>query len=129
MAFTLSSPWTQLTRTIERARQLAANAFGNAQLYFERYLQEASHIEVQVIGDEAGHLIHLSERDCSIQRRNQKLVEESPAPKLTPKLRRRVANLALKLCKKIGYTNAGTVEFLLSQDQEIYFLEVNTRLQ
>ncbi len=119
----------ELIPIIERTRQVSASAFGSTKLYFERYLKHASHIEVQLIGDEHGNLVHLCERDCSVQRRNQKLIEETQAAKLTPKIRRKVSNLALKLGKKIGYTNAGTVEFLVSADGQIYFLEMNTRLQ
>ena len=104
----------ELIPLIERTRQVSASAFGSTRLYFERYLKDASHIEVQLIGDEHGNLVHLLERDCSVQRRNQKLIEETQATKLTPKLRRKVWNLALKLARKIGYTNAGTVEFLVS---------------
>lgn len=114
---------------IERTRQVAANAFGSPRLYFERYLKNASHIEVQLIGDEHGHLVHLFERDCSVQRRNQKLIEETQAAKLTPKLRQKICHMALKLGREIGYTSAGTVEFLVSADGQVYFLEMNTRLQ
>ena len=114
---------------MERARQVSANAFGSPRLYFERYLKNASHIEVQLMGDEHGNLVHLFERDCSVQRRNQKLIEETPASKLTLKLLRKVRQLALKLGHHIGYTNAGTVEFLVSGGGQIYFLEMNTRLQ
>ena len=114
---------------MERTRKVAASAFGSPRLYFERYLKNASHIEVQLMGDEHGNLVHLYERDCSVQRRNQKLIEETPASKLTPRLRRKVCQLALKLGNKIGYSNAGTVEFLVSGDGQIYFLEMNTRLQ
>ena len=119
----------ELLPLIERTRQMAEHAFGSPRLYFERYLKNASHIEVQLVGDEQGNLIHLYERDCSVQRRNQKLIEETHATKLTPKLRHRVCKLALKLGKRIGYTNAGTVEFLIAPDGEVYFLEMNTRLQ
>ncbi len=119
----------ELIPLIERTRQVASSAFGSPRLYFERYLKDASHIEVQLIGDEYGHLVHLFERDCSVQRRNQKLIEETPATKLTPRLRQRVGNLALKLGHRIGYTNTGTVEFLVSGDGQVYFLEMNTRLQ
>ncbi len=119
----------ELVPIIERTRKMASHAFGSSKLYFERYLKNASHIEVQLMGDEHGNLIHLFERDCSVQRRNQKLIEESPAVKLTPKLRKRLCNLAVKLGRKIGYTNAGTVEFLVSADGQVYFLEMNTRLQ
>ena len=114
---------------VERTRKVAASAFGSPRLYFERYLKNASHIEVQLMGDEHGNLVHLYERDCSVQRRNQKLIEETPASKLTPRLRRKVCHLALKLGNKIGYNNAGTVEFLVSADGQVYFLEMNTRIQ
>ena len=103
----------ELLPLVERTRKAAANAFGSPRLYFERYLKDASHIEVQLIGDEHGNLVHLFERDCSIQRRNQKLIEETPAIKLTPQLRGRICKLALKLGRYIGYSNAGTVEFLV----------------
>ncbi len=119
----------ELIPIIERTRQIASHAFGSSKLYFERYLKHASHIEVQIMGDRHGRLVHLFERDCSIQRRNQKLIEETQATKLTPKLRRRVHRLALKLGRKLGYTNAGTVEFLVSVEGQVYFLEMNPRLQ
>ena len=119
----------ELVPLIERTRQVAEHAFGSPRLFLERYLGNASHIEVQLIGDQHGNLVHLHERDCSVQRRNQKLIEETPATRLTPKLRNKLHKLALKLGRQIGYTNAGTVEFLVSQDEEIYFLEMNTRLQ
>ena len=120
----------ELAPLIERAQQVASGAFGSGRLYFERYLKDASHIEVQLIGDNHGNLIHLFERDCSAQRRNQKLIEETPASsKLPPQVRRRLASLAVLLGQRIGYNNAGTVEFLVSRDGSIYFLEMNTRLQ
>ena len=119
----------ELLPIIERTRKMASHAFGSTKLYFERYLKDASHIEVQLIGDEHGNLVHLYERDCSVQRRNQKLIEESPASKLAPKQSKHLCQLAIKLGKKIGYINAGTVEFLVSADGQVYFLEMNTRLQ
>ena len=119
----------ELKSVMQQQRTLASRAFGSSQLYFERYMQGASHIEVQVLGDEHGNLVHLFERDCSIQRRNQKILEESPAAKLTPEQRSRLWEYALRLARRIGYTNAGTVEFLVSQEGNIYFLEMNTRLQ
>ena len=120
----------ELAPLVERARQVASGAFGSGRLYFERYLRDASHIEVQLIGDNHGNVVQLFERDCSVQRRNQKLIEETPASaKLTPALRRRLASLALQLGQRIGYNNAGTVEFLVSRDGSAYFLEMNTRLQ
>lgn len=120
----------ELAPLVERARQVASGAFGSGRLYFERYLKDASHIEVQLIGDNHGNIVHLFERDCSAQRRNQKLIEETPASaKLPPALRRRLASLALQLGERIGYNNAGTVEFLVSREGSVYFLEMNTRLQ
>lgn len=119
----------ELKPIIDRERRLAENAFGSPRLYFERYLEHASHIEVQVLGDEHGKVIHLFERDCSVQRRNQKILEVSPSMKLDSKQRKNLTKYALKLAKSIGYTNAGTVEFLVSTDGDIYFLEMNTRLQ
>ena len=115
----------ELLPIIERTRAVAASAFGSPRLFFERYLKGASHIEVQLMGDEHGNLVHLFERDCSIQRRNQKLIEETPAVKLTPQLRQKIG----KLARHIGYTNAGTAEFLVSPQGQIFFLEMNTRLQ
>ncbi|MEC8857702.1 MAG: biotin carboxylase N-terminal domain-containing protein [Chloroflexota bacterium] len=120
----------ELMPLIDRTRQIAESAFGSSRLFFERYLKDASHIEVQLLGDKHGNLVHLHERDCSVQRRNQKLVEETPSSeKLTPRLRRRVSSLATKLGKFIGYTSLGTVEFLVSADGSVFFLEMNTRLQ
>ncbi len=120
----------ELMPLIERTRQVAESAFGSSRLFFERYLKDASHIEVQLIGDQHGNLVHLYERDCSVQRRNQKLVEETPSStKLTPRLRRRVCSLATKLGNYIGYTSTGTVEFLVTADGSVFFLEMNTRLQ
>ena len=120
----------ELMPLIDRTRQISESAFGSSRLFFERYLKGASHIEVQLIGDQHGNLIHLHERDCSVQRRNQKLVEETTSSaKLTPQLRRRVCKLATKLGEFIGYTSTGTVEFLVSADGTVFFLEMNTRLQ
>ena len=120
---------SDLESVIQQERALASSAFGSPQLYFERYMQGASHIEVQVLGDEHGNLVHIFERDCSIQRRNQKILEETPATKLSPEQRRRLWDYSLKLAKYIGYTNAGTIEYLVSPEGQVYFLEMNTRLQ
>ena len=120
----------ELAPLIERAQQVASGAFGSGRLYFERYLKDASHIEVQLMGDNHGNVVHLFERDCSAQRRNQKLIEETPAAaKLSGEVSRRLANLAVTLGQRIGYNNAGTVEFLVTRDGSVYFLEMNTRLQ
>jgi propionyl-CoA carboxylase alpha chain len=107
----------------------AERAFGDGTLLVEKYIEGARHVEVQVFGDHHGNVMHLFERDCSIQRRHQKIIEESPSPAVTPELRQRMAEAALSLARKIGYTNAGTVEFLLAPAGEFYFIEVNTRIQ
>ena len=119
----------ELEPIIARARHQAKNSFGSRRLYFERYLEHASHIEVQILADERKKTIHLFERDCSVQRRNQKILEITPSIKLTGKLRKLLTKYALKLSKHVGYTNAGTVEFLVSPKGDIYFLEMNMRLQ
>ena len=103
--------------------------FGDATVYIEKYLETPRHIEVQLLGDHYGNLVHLYERECSLQRRYQKIIEEAPSPTLTPELRRVMGEAAVKLGQAIAYTNAGTIEFLLDQDQQFYFLEMNTRVQ
>jgi acetyl-CoA carboxylase, biotin carboxylase subunit len=107
----------------------ALNAFGDARLYLEKYVERPRHIEIQIFGDADGHLVHLGERECSVQRRHQKVIEESPSPIMTPELRRAMGEAALRLAMEAGYTNAGTVEFLVDASRNFYFLEVNTRLQ
>jgi len=103
--------------------------FGNSDVFVEKYLQEPRHVEFQVLADKYGHTIHLGERDCTIQRRHQKLIEESPSPAVDPKLRRKMGELAVRAAKAAGYTSAGTVEFLLDKDGSFYFIEMNTRIQ
>ncbi|MDQ3707117.1 MAG: ATP-grasp domain-containing protein [Chloroflexota bacterium] len=115
-------------RELEGAQREALAAFNDSSVMLERYLTEPRHIEVQVLGDHYGNLIHLGERECSIQRRHQKVVEESPSPVVSEALRAQITGAALKLARRAGYTNAGTVEFIF-QDGEFYFLEMNTRLQ
>jgi acetyl-CoA carboxylase, biotin carboxylase subunit len=110
------------------AERRAQAAFGSAALFVERYLSEPRHVEVQVFGDAQGHVVHLHERECSIQRRHQKLVEESPAPHVSPALKTRLTAAAVKGAASVGYVNAGTMEFIV-QGEEYYFLEMNTRLQ
>lgn len=107
----------------------AANAFGDASLYVEKFLARPRHIEIQILGDSQGHVVHLGERECSIQRRHQKVVEESPSPVVDPDLRRAMGEAAVRLAKEAGYGNAGTAEFLVDEAHRFYFLEVNTRLQ
>ena len=120
-----------LKQGLYAARTEAEKAFGNADVYIEKYIENPRHIEFQILADEHGNVIHLGERDCSIQRRHQKLIEESPSPALTPALRKRMGEAAVKAAKAAGYTNAGTVEFLLSggRNKEFYFMEMNTRIQ
>jgi acetyl-CoA carboxylase biotin carboxylase subunit len=119
----------ELEAALRLARSEAATAFGDSTVYLEKAVAPARHIEVQVFGDSHGHAVHLGERECSIQRRHQKLIEESPSVALDPKLRARLTEAAVRLVRAIGYVNAGTVEFLLGPDRTFYFLEVNTRLQ
>jgi acetyl-CoA carboxylase, biotin carboxylase subunit len=118
-----------LERQFEAARAEAGAAFGVADVYLEKYLLEPRHIEFQVLGDTHGNLIHLFERECSIQRRHQKLLEECPSTALTPALRERMAEAALTAARTVNYVNAGTVEFLLDTTGEFYFIEMNTRIQ
>ncbi len=120
---------SELARAFATARGEAEAAFGKGDLYLEKFLPVARHVEIQVLGDSYGNVIHLGERECSIQRRNQKLVEESPSPVLDPDLRRRMGEDAVRGAKAIGYSNAGTMEFLLDPDGNYYFIEMNTRIQ
>jgi len=120
---------TELASAWRDAASEAQNAFGDGSLYLERYLARPRHIEIQVLGDHFGHLVHLGERECSVQRRYQKVIEEAPSPVVTPELRRAMGEAAVKLARAAHYTNAGTLEFLVDTDLRFYFLESNTRLQ
>ena len=118
----------KMEKALESVRQLAKNSFGDDSVFIEKFIQDPRHIEYQVIGDKKGHLIHCYERECSVQRRHQKLIEETPSCALTPKLREEIGKQAVLAAKTAGFYNAGTCEFMF-KDDKYYFLEMNTRLQ
>ena len=118
-----------LVKQITAAQQEAQKAFGNAGVYLEKYLTGMKHVEIQIIADNYGHVVHLGERDCSIQRRRQKLLEEAPCPVLSPEVREQMGEAAVRAAKSVQYSGAGTLEFLLGQDGQFYFMEMNTRIQ
>src|SRR3954447_23893369 len=118
----------EFERSFQLARSEALSAFGNSDVYVEKYLMRPRHIEFQIMGDKFGHVIHLGERDCSVQRRHQKLIEEAPSPAMTPDLRKRMGDAAVAGAKAIDYVGAGTIEMLL-ENGEFYFMEMNTRIQ
>ncbi len=118
-----------LQASLEAAQREAGAAFGDSRVFLEKYIERSRHVEFQIFGDHHGNVVHLFERECSIQRRHQKIVEETPSPALTPDLRSRMGEAAVRAAKAVGYFNAGTVEFLVDSSGGFYFLEINTRLQ
>ena len=120
---------SEIEKNFDNAKMEAAASFKNDGLYMEKYVEEPRHIEIQVAGDQYGNACHLSERDCSIQRRHQKLVEEAPSPFMTDELRERMGDAAIKACNSISYEGVGTVEFLVDKHRNFYFMEMNTRIQ
>jgi acetyl-CoA carboxylase biotin carboxylase subunit len=119
----------ELSGQLETAQAEALAAFKNGAVYIERYIERPRHIEIQVLADEHGNCVHLGERECTIQRRHQKLLEEAPSPVVTPEQRDKMGAVAVNACKEIGYSSAGTFEFLLDEDGSFYFMEMNTRIQ
>ena len=119
----------ELEAAWDSAKQESAAAFGNDGIYMEKFIEEPRHIEIQIAGDQFGNVCHLSERDCSIQRRHQKLVEETPSPFMTPVLREKMGEAAIKAAKAVKYEGVGTVEFLVDKNKDFYFMEMNTRIQ
>jgi acetyl-CoA carboxylase, biotin carboxylase subunit len=119
----------ELPGLFKAAQAEAAGAFGNGDLYMEKYVEHPRHIEFQILADEHGHVLSLGERECSIQRRHQKLLEESPSTQVTPELRAQIGDILCRSLTAIGYTNAGTIEFLMDQDRRLHFIEMNTRIQ
>ena len=120
---------SDLTNSFLTAKSEAQKAFGSSEVYIEKYLLKPKHIEIQIMADEHGNVVHLGERDCSIQRRHQKLIEESPSPFMTEKLRKKMGSVAVNAAKSVNYVGAGTVEFLVDEERNFYFLEMNTRIQ
>ncbi len=116
-------------RQFESARSEAGNAFGNPEVYVEKYIQEPRHVEIQILGDRHGYITHLGERDCSLQRRHQKVLEESPSPIVNAELREKMGQAAIRAAETVQYEGAGTVEFLVDKDLNFYFMEMNTRIQ
>ncbi|MDD5669766.1 MAG: acetyl-CoA carboxylase biotin carboxylase subunit [Candidatus Omnitrophica bacterium] len=118
-----------LASSFMTAQSEAEANFGNPNVYIEKYVEKPRHVEVQILADKYGHIVHLGERDCSLQRRHQKLLEESPSPIINEKLRRRIGEAAVKAAKSVNYVNAGTIEFLVDKNSNFYFMEMNTRIQ
>jgi acetyl-CoA carboxylase biotin carboxylase subunit len=120
---------SQILDAVSSARSEAKAAFGDDAVYIEKYINSPHHIEFQVLGDKHGHVVHLFERECSVQRRHQKVVEETPSPIMTPEVRAKMGEAAVAAAKAVNYHGAGTIEFIVDDDLNYYFLEMNTRLQ
>jgi len=120
---------SELKKNFEMCRQEASTAFNNPEVYIERFVQNPHHVEIQVLADQHGNVIHLGERDCSMQRRHQKVLEESPSPLMTPELRKRMGDASIHASKAVNYEGAGTVEYLVDDSENFYFMEMNTRIQ
>lgn len=129
IGMTLVSKAEKFEKGLEQAQRRAQQAFGDATVYLEKAIEQPKHIEVQILGDRQGHLIHLFERECSVQRRHQKVIEETPSPVVGPDTRDAITRAAVAAGQAVGYHNAGTVEFIMGQDRRFYFLEMNTRIQ
>jgi acetyl-CoA carboxylase biotin carboxylase subunit len=119
----------ELVNAYHTARAEAEASFKNSSVYLEKYIERPRHIEIQVMADNYGNVVHMGERECSVQRRHQKLIEESPSPAVSYELREEMGRVAVQACKQVGYSNAGTIEFLLDEDGKYYFMEMNTRIQ
>ncbi|HEX2962200.1 MAG TPA: biotin carboxylase N-terminal domain-containing protein, partial [Ignavibacteriales bacterium] len=120
---------TLLEKAFQTARAEAGSAFGNAEVYIEKYVENPRHVEIQILGDQFGNVYHYGERDCSVQRRHQKLIEESPSPAVDEDVRRKMGEAAIKGARAVNYEGAGTIEFLLDKHKNFYFMEMNTRIQ
>ncbi len=119
----------ELEKSYDLVKQEAKISFGDDSIYLEKFIENPRHVEIQILADEHGNCIHLGERDCSIQRRNQKIIEETPSMAISDKTRKKMGQVAVKAVREIGYTNAGTIEFLVDKNQDFYFMEMNTRVQ
>src|SRR5438046_9130998 len=128
-AMRLVASSAELTSSLDAARSEAQRAFGDDEVYIEKAIINPRHIEMQILADEHGNTVYLGERECSIQRRHQKVLEESPSPIVSPAMRRQMGDIAVRVAKTAAYSNAGTVEFLVDENANFYFLEMNTRLQ
>ncbi len=125
----LVNSFNELEENYNLVKQEAKNSFGNDEIYIEKYIKEPRHVEIQIMADEHGNVVHLGERDCTIQRKHQKILEETPSTIIDEKLRCKMGNIAVKVAKIAGYTSVGTVEFLVDSDKNFYFMEMNTRIQ